>query len=251
MGKSSFSASETWFTPTTVSAFTRYRRCSGIRVSRTKSILLDGGTQGLGLLHHVSGVRRLLVIDAIDVGEPCGTVLRFEGKALRVCRGKASVHQLGFADLMIALQLSDESPGEVVVFGVQPKSTAVGRGVNPPVANALAPLIDRVIAQLKSWQEIPVQAVASGLSTELPRKLCANRVSLGLRRRLFVQGIVQGVGFRPWIHQLAQANRSRGYVLNSTLGVTIEIEGPEEAQSAFPARLSHRFAAAGGDRRGA
>lgn len=49
-------------------------------------VLLDGGTQGLGLLHHTSGVRRLLVIDAIDAGEPAGTRLRFEGKALQVCR---------------------------------------------------------------------------------------------------------------------------------------------------------------------
>lgn len=54
-----------------------------------------------------------------------------------------------------------------------------------------------------------------------------------LRRRLFVQGIVQGVGFRPWIHQLARKYALTGYVLNSTLGVTIEIEGPEEAQQAF------------------
>jgi hydrogenase maturation protein HypF len=50
---------------------------------------------------------------------------------------------------------------------------------------------------------------------------------------LFVQGIVQGVGFRPWIHQLAQASQLSGHVLNSTLGVTIEIEGAEEAHNAF------------------
>jgi hydrogenase maturation protein HypF len=55
----------------------------------------------------------------------------------------------------------------------------------------------------------------------------------GLRRKLFVQGIVQGVGFRPWIHQLAHRHGLTGYVLNSTLGVTIEIEGPEEAQRRF------------------
>ena len=61
----------------------------------------------------------------------------------------------------------------------------------------------------------------------------ASRVSFRLRRRLFVQGFVQGVGFRPWVHRLAVANRLSGYVLNSTLGVTIEIEGPEDAQRRF------------------
>jgi hydrogenase maturation protease len=120
-------------------------------------LLLDGGTQGLGLLHHVSGTRRLLVIDAIDVGEPCGTLLRFEGSALRGLPGKASVHQLGFADLMIALQLLGDAPGEVVVFGVQPQSTAWNAELTRPVASALAPLVDQVIAQLEAWKENPLQ----------------------------------------------------------------------------------------------
>jgi len=119
-------------------------------------ILLDGGTQGLGLLHHISGVGRLLVIDAIDVGEPCGTVLRFEGKALQGLPGKASVHQLGFADLMIALQLLGESPGEVVVFGVQPESTAWTAELTHSVADSLASLVDQVVAQLEAWQAIAV-----------------------------------------------------------------------------------------------
>lgn len=114
-------------------------------------VLLDGGTQGLGLLHHISGVRRLLVIDAIDAGEPSGTVLRFEGNALRGLPGKASVHQLGFADLMVALELLGESPAEVVVFGVQPKSTEWSAELTEPVAKSLPVLIDNVIAQLKCW----------------------------------------------------------------------------------------------------
>jgi hydrogenase maturation protease len=121
-------------------------------------VLLDGGTQGLGLLHHVSGARRLLVIDAIDVGEPCGTIIRFEGKALQGLPGKASVHQLGFADLMIALQLLGDSPDEVVVFGVQPKSTEWDAELTPPVASALAPLVDLVVAQLDVWDRVLVEA---------------------------------------------------------------------------------------------
>ena len=115
-------------------------------------VLLDGGTQGMGLLHHISGVRRLLVIDAMDVGEPCGTLLRFEGKALQGLPGKASVHQLGFADLMIALQLLGDSPEEVVAYGIQPESTEWSAELTPAVRNALSPLLDQVVNQLQSWQ---------------------------------------------------------------------------------------------------
>jgi hydrogenase maturation protease len=115
------------------------------------AVLLDGGTQGLSLLPHISGFPRLLVVDAVDAGVPAGTLLRFEGKALDGLPGKASVHQLGFADLMIALKLLGESPEEVVVLGVQPMSTEWGAELTPPVENALGPLLNAVIAQLESW----------------------------------------------------------------------------------------------------
>ena len=114
-------------------------------------VLLDGGTQGLGLLHHISGVERLLVIDAVDAGEAPGTVLRFEGKALEGLPGKASVHSLGFGDMMIALQLLGETPPEVVVLGVQPQSTEWGAELTEPVAKALPRLIDNVVRQLERW----------------------------------------------------------------------------------------------------
>jgi hydrogenase maturation protease len=113
--------------------------------------LIDGGTLGLALLPYISGIGRLLVIDAVDVGEPPGTLLRFEGASLHGLPGKASVHQLGFADLMVALQLLGDLPGEVVVFGVQPKSTAWSAELTPPVAAAVAPLTERVVGQLEAW----------------------------------------------------------------------------------------------------
>ncbi|MCU1348747.1 MAG: (NiFe) hydrogenase maturation protein HypF, partial [Acidobacteria bacterium] len=45
------------------------------------------------------------------------------------------------------------------------------------------------------------------------------------RRRILVSGIVQGVGFRPFVHNLAHALELRGFVRNSDAGVVIEAEG--------------------------
>lgn len=113
--------------------------------------LLDGGTLGLNLLPHLMGFPRLLVIDAVDVGEVPGTLVRFEGKALDGLPGKASVHQLGFADLMVAMKLLGDAPEEVVVLGAQPLSTGWSAELTPPVHEALAGLLDCVIAQLDVW----------------------------------------------------------------------------------------------------
>jgi hydrogenase maturation protease len=113
-------------------------------------VIVDGGTQGLSLLPHISGFERLLVIDAVDAGEPPGTLLRLEGRALADMPGRSSVHQLGFSDLMVAMKLLGDLPAEVIVFGVQPLSTEWSVELSPSVESALGPLIDSVVAQLEA-----------------------------------------------------------------------------------------------------
>lgn len=105
----------------------------------------------MSLIPHISGVQRLLVIDALDAGEPPGTILRLEGGALEKLPGKASVHPLGFADLMVALKLLGELPEVVAVIGVQPQSTDWSVELTAPVRQSLDALITEAIAQLESW----------------------------------------------------------------------------------------------------
>ncbi len=45
------------------------------------------------------------------------------------------------------------------------------------------------------------------------------------RKHIQVRGVVQGVGFRPFVYTLAKSLGLTGYVFNSSSGVTIEIEG--------------------------
>jgi len=54
-----------------------------------------------------------------------------------------------------------------------------------------------------------------------------------VRARVTVTGIVQGVGFRPFVWRLAASLRLKGYVLNATGEVVIEVEGPETTIEGF------------------
>lgn len=54
-----------------------------------------------------------------------------------------------------------------------------------------------------------------------------------LRYRINIKGVVQGVGFRPFIYRLAKENRLYGWVLNSSEGVVIEVEGESENLNLF------------------
>ncbi|HXZ56179.1 MAG TPA: carbamoyltransferase HypF [Gaiellaceae bacterium] len=53
------------------------------------------------------------------------------------------------------------------------------------------------------------------------------------RRRFRVRGVVQGVGFRPFVHRLARRHGLGGFVLNDGEGVVVEAEGGEAALAAF------------------
>ncbi len=58
-----------------------------------------------------------------------------------------------------------------------------------------------------------------------------------VRWRLRVNGIVQGVGFRPFVYRLAEELQLAGFVSNDAEGVLIEIEGPESRLLQFSSRL--------------
>jgi hydrogenase maturation protein HypF len=58
-----------------------------------------------------------------------------------------------------------------------------------------------------------------------------------LRKRILVRGVVQGVGFRPFIYRLALAEGLAGFVGNNTDGVTIEVEGAISRVESFLSRL--------------
>jgi hydrogenase maturation protein HypF len=58
-----------------------------------------------------------------------------------------------------------------------------------------------------------------------------------IRRRIEVSGIVQGVGFRPYVHKLAVDGRLTGTIANTSSGVTIEVQGPQASVHDFLRRL--------------
>jgi len=52
-----------------------------------------------------------------------------------------------------------------------------------------------------------------------------------------VRGIVQGVGFRPFVYGLATKHNLTGWVYNTSEDVKIEVEGEAEAIEQFKAEL--------------
>jgi hydrogenase maturation protease len=111
---------------------------------------LDGGTQGLALLGHVSGRRALIIVDAVRKGEPPGTVYRLTLPELRdVSPERASSgHESNAGELLAAAELLNELPGQLFVVGVEPERIATGLGLSPAVEKALPLASDQVVCLL-------------------------------------------------------------------------------------------------------
>ena len=75
----------------------------------------------------------------------------------------------------------------------------------------------------------PPETTASESLRDEPRKRAAMRIRVG--------GIVQGVGFRPFVFNLAQKLCLRGSIVNDLHGVAIEVEGSVASVAQFRARL--------------
>ncbi|MFH7860313.1 MAG: acylphosphatase, partial [Candidatus Aenigmatarchaeota archaeon] len=58
-----------------------------------------------------------------------------------------------------------------------------------------------------------------------------------IRARIKVSGIVQGVGFRPFVYRLATSLKLNGFVKNMVTGVLIEIEGSKKSIEIFLKRI--------------
>jgi hydrogenase maturation protease len=111
--------------------------------------LLDGGTTGMGLLDDISGREHLVVLDAVQTGEPPGTLVELRGDRVPVYFGlRVSPHQLGLSDVLATLELSGETPAEVTVLGLVPHSLEMSLELSAPIQERLPSLVEAAVAEL-------------------------------------------------------------------------------------------------------
>jgi hydrogenase maturation protease len=130
--------------------------------------VLEGGTLGLDLLPSLRGVSHLLVLDAVDIGGPPGSLSQFADAELALLPVSKSVHLLGFVDLLSTLKLLEDSPDKVMLIGIQPESTEWGVRLSPAVDATLNDLVEASLVQISDWIESTADNVKS-VPSNLPQ----------------------------------------------------------------------------------
>ncbi len=104
--------------------------------------IVDGGTQGLALLHLIGWADSLLLLDAVNIGEPPGTVVLIEGEDIdTVMESKVSPHQVGLQDLLATAELIGDRPATVRLIGIQAQSIEMEMTLSLPVEQGLQKMI--------------------------------------------------------------------------------------------------------------
>jgi hydrogenase maturation protease len=112
--------------------------------------VVDGGTQGLGIIPLMEGRERLILIDAADMGAAPGQFVRFEPDHVRLLGDdrQLSVHSAGLREALQLAQALHVLPEDVIIFGVQPEHLDWDAGLSQTVEANLPPLIAAVVADI-------------------------------------------------------------------------------------------------------
>ena len=130
--------------------------------------VMDGGTRGLDLLLTLAEHRRVLIVDAADVGRAPGEWLRFvlspalspalsegEGECAGEVEGAEapalSAHSAGLADALTLGAAIGMLPEQTIIFGVQPARVDWSPGLSAEVQRAV-PDVGRAILDELGWK---------------------------------------------------------------------------------------------------
>jgi hydrogenase maturation protease len=116
----------------------------------------EGGTAGYALVGWLEGVQRLVLVDAMAMGRPPGTVVAVSPDGLRrlAPADRSSLHGTSPLDALELAAALGLDPPETYIVGIQPAQVAWGLGLSPPLQQALPEAVEAVVRVIA--HELPV-----------------------------------------------------------------------------------------------
>lgn len=108
------------------------------------------GTPGWSLVNHLQGWQRVLLIDAVQMGERPGTWHRLDASQTHLITQEVSVslHEPGLAESLALAQALNLMPDEVAIYGVEPAWTGAGMELSPEIQEAIPSVVENILQEL-------------------------------------------------------------------------------------------------------
>lgn len=111
-----------------------------------KAEVKNGATLGLSLLETLKSRRKVIVVDAVDMGKVPGSVARFSARELLTLSESRSfsLHEIGLLEVLKIGQSLNEDFGNVIIFGIQPKELHAIERLSPEVEEKIAEVVEMI-----------------------------------------------------------------------------------------------------------
>ena len=96
--------------------------------------IMDGGTDGLGLIEYFKEYKKVILVDAVLMGMPPGTVKVFkpDDALFHIGGDSLSTHGFGIPELIKLAKELDILP-DLTIIGIQAENTDYGKGLSESV----------------------------------------------------------------------------------------------------------------------
>ena len=121
--------------------------------------VLDVGTPGLDFTPYLADARMVIVLDTVKGEEAPGSLrlLRDREIVAKPPPSRMSPHEPGLREALMATELAEMSPEEILLIGVVPESTEQGTKLTDAVRSAVPAVVEAVVAELERLDRPPVR----------------------------------------------------------------------------------------------
>lgn len=112
--------------------------------------LVDGATMGFDLLEEIDGFKKVVIVDAVDMGKEPGHIASFNAEELLSlpCGGKFSLHEISLVDVVQVGKKVGYDFSNVRIVGIQPKDVSRGDNLSEIIEEKMPALVERVLKEI-------------------------------------------------------------------------------------------------------
>ncbi|HSE07097.1 MAG TPA: carbamoyltransferase HypF [Nocardioidaceae bacterium] len=210
------------------------------------ALVVDYGIRGMHLAYDLlDGYDGLVILDAVPGEGVPGDVSVLEVGRDDLGSGELDAHGMNPVAVLANLERLGGTLPPTYVVGCRPATVEDGIGLSPAVEAAVPVAVEtvrRLLGNHLSGDHAPAASIPDGSaavgSADVTRPADHTDGTSRIRRRYEISGVVQGVGFRPFVYVTASELALTGSVANDVAGVVVEVEGEPGAVAELGRRLA-------------
>ena len=112
---------------------------------------IDAGTGGMAILHLITERKKVIIIDCAYMNKTPGTIVRFAPQDVKTIKKlfHYSLHEIDILKIINLASQLNQSPYEIVIFGIEPQKVELGEGLSPALQKKTNEYIETIKSELR------------------------------------------------------------------------------------------------------